>query len=45
MHRKLKEYAEEKKIAATRAKMIMYILYNFLSNFWRIIPFEQKKGK
>lgn len=29
MHRKLKEYAEENKIAATRAKMIMYILYNF----------------
>lgn len=29
MHKKLKEYAEENKIAATRAKMIMYILYNF----------------
>jgi len=29
MHKKLKEYAVENQIASTRAKMIMYILYNF----------------
>jgi len=29
MHRKLKEYAVENHLASTRAKMIMYILYNF----------------
>ncbi len=29
MHKKLKKYAVENHLASTRAKMIMYILYNF----------------
>jgi hypothetical protein len=46
MHRKLKEYAEENKIAATRAKMIMYILYNFHpKELLEDYTFRTKEGK
>jgi len=46
MHRKLKEYAEENKIAATRAKMIMYILYNFNpKQLLEDYTFRTKEGK
>ena len=29
LHNKLKEYATDNNLAATRAKMVMYILYNY----------------
>ncbi|SEF62493.1 hypothetical protein SAMN05660865_00627 [Caloramator fervidus] len=46
MHRKLKEYAVENKIASTRAKMIMYILYNFHpANLLEDYTFQSKSGK
>lgn len=46
MHRKLKEYAEENKIAATRSKMIMYILYNFHPDqLLEDYTFQSKTGK
>ncbi|WP_422448096.1 hypothetical protein [Thermoanaerobacterium sp. DL9XJH110] len=46
MHRKLKEYAEENKIAATRAKMIMYILFHFHpKQLLEDYTFRTKEGK
>ncbi|HHW58049.1 MAG TPA: hypothetical protein GXX15_10410 [Clostridia bacterium] len=46
MHRRLKEYAEENKIAATRSKMIMYILYNFHpKQILEDYTFRTKEGK
>lgn len=46
MHRRLKEYAEQNKIAATRAKMIMYILYNFHpKELLEDYTFRTKEGK
>lgn len=46
MHRKLKEYAVENKIASTRAKMIMYILYNFHPDqLLEDYTFQSKVGK
>lgn len=46
MHRRLKEYAVENKIASTRAKMIMYILYNFHTNkLLEDYTFQSKSGK
>lgn len=46
MHRKLKEYAEQHKIAATRAKMIMYILYHFHpEQLLEDYTFRSKEGK
>lgn len=46
MHRRLKEYVEEDKIAATRAKMIIYILYNFHpEQLLEDYTFRTRKGK
>ncbi len=46
MHLRLKQYAEENKIAATRAKMIMYILYNFHPvQLLEDYTFRTKEGK
>ncbi|AEM79520.1 hypothetical protein [Thermoanaerobacter wiegelii] len=46
MHKKLKEYAVQNKIAATRAKMIMYILYNFHPDqLLEDYTFQSKTGK
>jgi len=46
MHQKLKEYCEEKKIASTRAKMIMYILFHFNpTQLLEDYTFRTKEGK
>lgn len=46
MHRRLKEYGEENKIAATRAKMIMYILFHFHPRqLLEDYTFRTKEGK
>jgi len=46
MHRRLKEYGEENRIAATRAKMIMYILYHFQpKQLLEDYTFRSKEGK
>ena len=46
MHKKLKEYAVENQIASTRAKMIMYILYNFHPDqLLEDYTFQSKVGK
>ncbi len=46
MHQKLKEYCEEKKIASTRAKMIMYILFHFKpEQLLEDYTFRTKEGK
>ncbi|MGB9812858.1 MAG: hypothetical protein ACPLRZ_01335 [Thermovenabulum sp.] len=46
MHKKLKEYAVENQIASTRAKMIMYILYNFHPDqLLEDYTFQSKTGK
>lgn len=45
-HRKLKKFAEENKIASTRAKMLMYILYNFHpEQLLEDYTFRSKEGK
>jgi predicted DNA binding CopG/RHH family protein len=46
MHKKLKEYAVENQIASTRAKMIMYIIYNFHPDqLLEDYTFQSKTGK
>jgi len=46
IHQKLKEFAEENKIASTRAKMLMYILYNFHpEHLLEDYTFRSKEGK
>jgi hypothetical protein len=46
IHQKLKEFAEENKIASTRAKMLMYILYNFHpEQLLEDYTFRSKEGK
>jgi hypothetical protein len=46
MHRRLKDYGEENKIAATRAKMIMYILFHFHPRqLLEDYTFRTKEGK
>ena len=46
MHQKLKEYCEEKKIASTRAKLIMYILFHFHpTQLLEDYTFRTKEGK
>ncbi|MDI3311449.1 MAG: hypothetical protein QJR05_08505 [Thermoanaerobacterium sp.] len=46
MHKILKEYAIQNKVASTRAKMIMYILYNFHPDqLLEDYTFQSKTGK
>ncbi len=46
IHKRLKEYANTHKLAATRAKMVMYILYNYKPDkLLEDYSFRSKEGK